>query len=113
MKSLYVRVVVFDPLEDDEFTISDGIQVDVVKINDFNPLVGFNRRSLKYDVDDDVFTVNAPRYHVSQSHYLRVSFKKVNFSKVNGQLLAANEVETIPLTSLLPGSFTLLGFWLG
>ena len=52
MKPLYVRVVLFDPLSDEEFPVSDGIQVDVVKINDFNPLVGFDRRSLKYNVEN-------------------------------------------------------------
>ena len=60
MKPLYVRVVLFDPILDDEFPISEGIQLDVVKINDYNPLVGFNRRSLKYDSDNGIGKQDQP-----------------------------------------------------
>ena len=108
MKPLYVRVVLFDPVSDEGFPVSDGIQVDVVKINDFNPLVGFNRRSLKYNSDNDLFTVKAPRYHVSQSHYLRVGFKKVNFSKITGQLMATGDVENSHLPVYCPAR---LPYW--
>jgi glycerophosphoryl diester phosphodiesterase len=92
MKPLYLKVVLFDPVTDEEFPVSDGLQVDVVKIFDYNPLVGFNPLRLKYDESNDLFYTRSPRYKVSNDHYLRVGFKKVNFSKSVRKLIKLTEV---------------------
>jgi len=92
MKPLYLKVVLFDPVTDEEFPVSDGIQVEVVKIFDYNPLVGFNPLRLKYDETNNLFYRRSPRYKVSKDHYLRVGFKKANFSKFVEKLLKSTEV---------------------
>jgi len=91
MKPLFVHVVLTDPVTDEEFPVSNGIQVDIVKINENNPLVGFDRLPLRHQKESGVFTVNAPRYMASSSHFLRVGFKKTRFTKESGKLLSAAE----------------------
>jgi glycerophosphoryl diester phosphodiesterase len=92
MKPLFIKVILFDPVTDEEFQISDGIQVEVAEIFEHNPLVGFNTMRLRYDKINDLFYSKSSRYKVSDDHYLRVGFKKVNFSKKAKKLLKFNEV---------------------
>jgi glycerophosphoryl diester phosphodiesterase len=92
MKSLYLKVFLFDPLTAEEYPVTDGIQVEIVEIYEHNPLVGFNPKRLKFDGNLGLFYTRSPRYRVSKDHYLRVGFKKVNFSKSSGHLLTAAEV---------------------
>jgi glycerophosphoryl diester phosphodiesterase len=93
MKSLYLKVILYDPVTDEEYPVSDGIQVEIVKIHDYNPLVGFNPLRLKYDSTNYLFYTKSSRYKVSKSHYLRVGFKKANFSKPDKKLLEESEVD--------------------
>jgi glycerophosphoryl diester phosphodiesterase len=92
MKPLYLKVVLFDPVTEEEYPVSDGIQVEVVKIFDYNPLVGFSPLRLKFDDSNDLFYTISPRYKTSNDHYLRVGFKKVNFSKSARKLLKQTEI---------------------
>jgi glycerophosphoryl diester phosphodiesterase len=108
MKPLYLKVVLFDPVTDEEFPVSDGFQVEVVKILDYNPLVGFDPLRLKYDTSKNLFFVNSPKYKVSKSHYLRVGFKKTNFSKFDQKLLKFSEVDENHLPIYCPSR---LPYW--
>ena len=108
MKTLYLKVILFDPVTDEEFPISEGIQVEVVKIFDHNPLVGFDPLQLKYDTSNDLFYVKSPKYKVSKSHYLRAGFKKANFSKSVQKLLKAEEVDENHLPIYCPSR---LPYW--
>ena len=89
MKPLYLKVILFDPLSGEEYPVSDGIQVEIAEIYEHNPLVGFHPKRLKFDENLELFYIRSPRYSVSKDHYLRVGFKKVNFSKATGHLLTA------------------------
>ena len=91
MKPIYLQVLLFDPCTDEEWPVSSGIQVEIVRINDDNPLVGFERLPLVYKKNTDVFFVHEPAYQVSPSHYFRVGFKKTRFSKESGKLITARE----------------------
>ena len=108
IKPLYLKVILFDPVPDKEFPISEGIQVEVVKIFDHNPLVGFDPLRLKYDASNDLFYVKSPKYKVSKSHYLRVEFKKANFSKFIQKLLKAEAVDENHLPIYCPSR---LPYW--
>ena len=100
MKPLYVKVILFDPVTNEEYVVTDGIQVEIAEIYDHNPLVGFNTLRLKYNEDRKLFYARSPRYKLSNDHYLRVGFKKVNFSKSAGKLLKDTEVaeEDFPIS---------------
>jgi len=101
MKELAVRVYLFDPVDGREFSVSDGIDVDIVnvRVSPWNisptysgsvPLVYKENGNFYLDARDHVFT-----HH----HYLRVGFSKPNFSKSLGKLLSLQEVtsEALPL----------------
>jgi glycerophosphoryl diester phosphodiesterase len=96
MRPLYLKVVLFDPFTDDEYPVSEGIKVEIVRIYDNNPLVGFDRLPLKYDRESDLFIAKAPGYKVSESHYLRVGFKMTRFSKESGQLEVVDKANPAP-----------------
>jgi len=108
MKPLYIKVLLYDPVTDEEYPVSDGIQVEIVKIFDYNPLVGFNPLRFKHDTTNDLFYAKSPRYKVSKSHYLRVGFKKANFSKYDQKLLGKSEVEEMHLPIYCPSR---LPYW--
>ena len=79
MKPLYLQVILYDPVSDEEYSVSDGIRVEIVKIFANNPLVGYDPLRLTYNPETDVFYTTSKRYKVSKSHYLRVGFKKANY----------------------------------
>jgi len=108
MKPIYLKVILFDPFTDEEFPISDGIQVEVVKIFDYNPLVGFSPLKLKYLPSQNLFYLNSPQYKVSKDHYFRVGFKKANFSKYARCLLSESEINDDHLPIYLPSR---LPYW--
>jgi glycerophosphoryl diester phosphodiesterase len=108
MKLLYLKVILYDPLNDEEYPVTEGIQVEVVKIYDHNPLVGFDPLRLKFDSVNNLFYVRSSRYRVSRDHYLRVGFKKANFSKFTGYLLKADEVTEAHLPVYCPSR---LPYW--
>ena len=97
MKPLYLKVVLFDPVTDDEFPVSEGLQVEVVKIFDHNPLVGFDPLKLKDDTSTDLFYTNSPRYRVSKDHYLRVGFKIANFCHIQSDSFQAPNRKVFPI----------------
>jgi glycerophosphoryl diester phosphodiesterase len=92
MRPVYVNLYLFDPITDEEFQVSEGALVEIAKIFDYNPLVGFNPLRLRYDTQNKLFSAKAPRYNISKSHYFRVIFKKVNFSKKRKNLLAHGSI---------------------
>jgi glycerophosphoryl diester phosphodiesterase len=108
MRPLFLKVILFDPVTDEEYPVSDGIRVEIVKINDDNPLVGFNPLRLKYDNLSETFITKSPRYKISKSHYLRVGFKKANFTKHDQKLLGESEVEERHLPIYCPSR---LPYW--
>jgi glycerophosphoryl diester phosphodiesterase len=108
MKFLYIKVVLFDPVTEEEYPVSDGIQVEIVKILDHNPLVGFDPLRLKYDTENELFFTKSRKYQVSKSHYLRIGFKKANFSKSDGKLLSKIEVDERHLPIYCPSR---LPYW--
>jgi len=108
MKPLFVRVELFDPLTDETFPVSDGIHIDIIKINDYNPFSGNNKRALKYNPVQDLYSLRAPRYQVDKSHYLRVGFKKVNFTKSTGQLISPQYITSFHLPIYCPAR---LPYW--
>jgi len=108
LKPLYLKVILFDPVTNEEFPISDNIQVDIVKIFDYNPFVGFKPLRLKNDEINDLYYAKSPRYKVSNDHYLRVGFKKANFSKSASKLLKKTEVNKDHLPIYCP---TRLPYW--
>lgn len=108
MKPLYLKVILFDPVTDEEYPVSEGVRVEVVKIFDYNPFVGFKPLRLKYNSTRDLFYTNSPRYKVSDDHYLRVGFKKANFSKSVQNLLSESEVDDNHLPIYCPSR---LPYW--
>ncbi|UCE07054.1 MAG: hypothetical protein JSW07_03175 [bacterium] len=95
MKSIFVKVILFDPITGEEFHVFDGIEVEIVRILAYNPMVGFDSLRLLPDPQHNLFTADAPKYKVSKSHYFRVGFKKPNFSKTVKKLLAPEEVNPL------------------
>jgi glycerophosphoryl diester phosphodiesterase len=108
MKPIYLKVILFDPFTDEEFQITDGIQVEVVQILDYNPLVGFSPLRLKYQPTKNLFYTNSPKYKVSKDHYFRVGFKKANFSKSVRGLLSESEINDNYLPIYIPSR---LPYW--
>ena len=108
MKPLYLKVILYDPASDEEYPVSDGIRVEIVKIFDNNPLVGYDPLRLKYNKVSNIFFTTSKQYKVSNSHYLRVGFKKANFSKYDGRLLNKSEVDILHLPIYCPSR---LPYW--
>ena len=92
MKPLFVKVMLFDPITNEEFPVFDGIAVEIARILAYNPLVGFNILRLSPDSDAKLFVADSPKYKVSKSHYFRVGFTKPNFSKKAQRLLEPKAV---------------------
>jgi glycerophosphoryl diester phosphodiesterase len=89
MKPLYVKVFFYEPpLNTDgnpaperTYPVSNGIAVEVVEINSFNPDVGFDALALSpHPSDASVFYVENAGYSVSSSHYIRIGFINPNFA---------------------------------
>lgn len=99
MKPVFVRVVVFDPITDEEFEVFDDIEVDIARILAYNPTVGFDVVKLKPDPLRRIFVSETRDYETSSSHYFRIGFKKANFSKSLQRLLTPAEAtrEAFPL----------------
>ena len=108
MKPVFLKVILFDPFTDEEFLISDGIQVEVVQIFDYNPMVGFKPLRLKYNPSKDLFYTNSPRYKVNKDYYFRVGFKKSNFSKSARILMSKSEIDETHLPVYVPSR---LPYW--
>ena len=108
MKPLYLKMILYDPVSDAEYPVSRGIQVEIVRIEDHNPLVGYEPLRLKYNASAELFYTKSPGYNVSKSHYLRIGFKKANFSKYNGQLLSKSEINQPHLPIYCPSR---LPYW--
>lgn len=92
MKSLHVKVILFDPITNEEFPVFDGFEIEIARILAYNPSVGFDVLRLKPNPQTNLFVAEAPNYKVSKSHYFRVGFIKPNFSKKARTLLAPKEV---------------------
>lgn len=108
MIPLFLKIHLFDPLTDEEFPVSDGIEVDIVRIASWNPSVGFDALRLTPDHSTKVFSVNNPGYEAGKDHFVRVGFAKPNFSKSAGGLLGRDEVKKKHLPILLPSR---LPYW--
>ncbi len=108
MKPLHLKIHLFNPLTDEQFPVSDGIEVDVVRIERWNPTVGFDALRMNPDHTSKVFSVDKPDYKAGRDHFIRVGFAKPNFSKKAGKLLTADEVNKRHYPILLPSR---LPYW--
>ena len=105
MKPLYLKVKLFDPMADStipaherEFPVFDGVEVEIVKIQSWNPSVGFDSLLLTPDRDTGMFVAEHAEYKPSRHHFLRVGFTKPNFSKQTRTLHPPEQV----LPGILP-----------
>lgn len=108
MRPLFLKIHLFDPLTDEEFPVSEGIAVEVVRIASWNPSVGFDALRLAPDHTSKVFSVNNPACKAGRDHFIRVGFAKPNYSRSAGRLLAAEEVKKKHLPVLIPSR---LPYW--
>ena len=113
MKPLYVRILLFDPISDDPvdqegYTIFDGIEVQIARVDPGMPEDAQNRLTLTPDPVQRTFSATSRRYKVSPSHYLRVHFKKRNFSKVTRILHGLEEITAPMLPMYCPAR---VPFW--
>jgi len=106
MRPLYVEVRLFDPLTDELFPVSEGIEVEVAR---FDPSQGgllLDPLRLQPPSDSRIFHVHAPNYKAGRRHYLQVRFLRASFSKSSGALLGPDEAarasETLFCPSRLP-----------
>ncbi len=105
MKPLFVKVILFDPTTDAEFSVVEGIEVEVVRIHPWNPTVGFDSLKLTPHPEAGFFSVNDPGYEAGKDHHFRVGFRKANFSRSRGMLLGIKEVRSQDLPLLHPARF--------
>jgi glycerophosphoryl diester phosphodiesterase len=105
MKPIYVKVVLFDPVTQEEFEVHDDLEVEVARVLS-DPAVGHDALQLQHQ--HGVYTTDSPNYETTRAHRLRVGFRKVNFSKSMGRLLAQEEVTTESLPVCCPSR---LPYW--
>jgi len=115
MKPLILKITLFDPTADPtiparerEFPVFDGVEVEIVEIRSWNPLVGFDSLLLRPDRDSGMFVAESPEYKPGRHHFLRVGFTKPNFSKQQRALLSPEEVTSGTLPIYCP---ELLPYW--
>jgi glycerophosphoryl diester phosphodiesterase len=115
MKPLYLKVVLFDPtlpstapIADREFPVFDGLEVEIIEIQAWNPNVGFDSLRLRADPGTQTFVAENPAYEPSRDHFIRVGFAKPNFSKRTKSLLAPEDVSAAVLPIYCP---VLLPYW--
>ena len=88
MKPLFPKVFYYEPpLGPDSvppagktYPVTDGVWVDVVRIESYIPDVGFDSLPLApHPQDPSVFFVDNPGYEASKNHHIRIGFLKPNF----------------------------------
>lgn len=105
MKPLFIKVVLFDPVTNAEFSVIDGLEVEVVRIQRWNPTVGLDSLKLTPHPDQGIFSVNDPDYVAGIDHHIRVGFRKPNFSRSKGILLGPEEIRRNDFPLLHPVRF--------
>jgi glycerophosphoryl diester phosphodiesterase len=104
MKPLYVKVVLYDPATDNDadwagFPVFDGVEVQIAEVDPDDPEDARDLFTLTPDPVRQLFYATNRRYRAGDTHFLRVSFDKRNFSKVTKALHHRDEVrpEMLPV----------------
>jgi len=117
MKPLFLKLTLFEPLadpstvplEEREFLITDGVEIEIVPMQ-FGNVVGTTPPvSLLPNVPrPGLFSVNVPDFKPTRNHFLRVGFSKPNFSKTLKRFLDPSEVNASTAPVLYPAR---LPYW--
>jgi glycerophosphoryl diester phosphodiesterase len=117
MKPLYLKLTLYEPLadpatvplEEREFEITDGVEIDIVPLQ-FGNVIGTTPplKLVPNTPRPGLFSVSAPNFKPRRFHFLRVGFLKPNFSKKLRKLLDPSEVDEAAAPILYPAR---LPYW--
>ncbi len=93
MEPLYVKVTLFDPRTSEFYPVFEDLELEIVKLNEFDPMGGEDPVQLEKLNEQQLFYLNKPQYTITEKHFIRVSFKKVNFSKKTNKLHSTHEIQ--------------------
>jgi len=101
-KRVSIKVCLFDPIADEEIPVSDGVDVEIVKIKSRNPTVPSDPLRLILNSEEEIFYTDAPPYGLTRRHHVRVRFSHPNFSRTLKKFVASDEIDqaSLPIYTL-------------
>ncbi|MBN1302701.1 MAG: hypothetical protein JW995_15890 [Melioribacteraceae bacterium] len=102
MKNIFVKIFLVDPSTNEEFEVNEFITVEIVQLLSYNPAVGINPKTLKFDKTAGSFKTGFNRYPFDNNFYFRIGFKKPVFSKILKRLIGVEEVNQSILPVYVP-----------
>lgn len=102
MPEIFVKIRFFDPVTDEEFEISGGIETEIVEIPSYNHMIVREPLRMNPAENSEIFSVDTGNYEFSDNHFFRVGFVNPNFSKKTGKLYPPEEVTADLLPVYIP-----------